>query len=96
MKMKRIILGLILLVSIVLAACSGGNANEETSSKKDELENIKELVHDYSVGNIKDQNASITSKELIVTDSDENQLTYDLPDNEFFVSIAPYVNETHP
>lgn len=96
MKMKRIFFGLTLLVSIFLAACSGGNANEDASSKKGETENIKELVHDYSVGNIKDQTASITSKQLIVTESDDNQLIYDLPEDEFFVSIAPYVNETHP
>ncbi len=94
--MKRIIFGLTLLASIVLAACSAGNTNEDISSEKGETENIKELVNEYSVGKLKDQTASITSKELIVTDSDENKLTYDLPADEFFVSIAPYVNETHP
>ncbi|KOP82938.1 hypothetical protein AN957_16245 [Cytobacillus solani] len=94
--MKRLILGITLLVSIVLAACSGGDTKEEASPKKEKTEDIKELVQDYSVGNIKDQTASITSKQLIVTDSDESQLTYDLPEGEFFVSIAPYVNETHP
>ncbi len=94
--MKRRFIGLTLLATIMLAACSGGNTNEETSSKKGETENIKELVHDYSTGKIKDHTASITSKQLIVTDSDESQLTYELPEDEFFVSIAPYVNETHP
>lgn len=94
--MKRIIFGLTLLASIALAACNAGDMNEDISLEKGETENIKALVNEYSVGKLKDQTASITSKELIVTDSDENKLTYDLPANEFFVSIAPYVNETHP
>ena len=28
--------------------------------------------------------------------SNGKKLLYDLPKNEFFVSIAPYVNQTHP
>ncbi|MCF3942290.1 CueP family metal-binding protein [Oceanobacillus sp. APA_J-5(13-2)] len=37
----------------------------------------------------------LTSHELIVTDSEENKLTYELPEDEFFVSIAPFINQTH-
>ena len=33
---------------------------------------------------------------MIVTNTDETQLFYDLPKYEFFVSIAPYVTVTHP
>src|SRR5699024_5715029 len=40
--------------------------------------------------------ASITSKELIVTEKDDSESVYPLPENEFFVSIAPFINETHP
>src|SRR5699024_9754641 len=40
--------------------------------------------------------ASITSEELIVTDAKDKETTYDLPEDEFFVSIAPFVQETHP
>lgn len=54
------------------------------------------MVHDYSVGSYNDVSASITSNELIVTDSENNKTTYDLPKDEFFVSIAPFVNRTHP
>jgi hypothetical protein len=86
MKTKLIIPAL--LFAVVLTAC-GGNRVLET-------ENIKELVHDYSVGNINNQSASITPTQLIVTDSNDKKTVYALPDDEFFVSIAPYVNETHP
>src|SRR5699024_3917490 len=57
---------------------------------------IKELVHEYSVGDIKDETASITSEELIVTNNDESETVYALHEDEFFVSIAPFINETHP
>src|SRR5699024_11273577 len=54
------------------------------------------LVHDYTVGNVEAASASITSTELVVTDENQNETTYDLPEDEFFVSIAPFLNETHP
>ncbi len=89
---KKFMLPIFIGLSLLLGACS--NNSDETQPAT--TENIKELVHDYSVGNIKNQSASITSQQLIVTDSDESEVTYDLPEDEFFVSIAPYVNETHP
>lgn len=92
--MKLKIAVMTLLITVLLAAC--GQENTDEGNVAIETEDIKELVHDYSVGNIKDQSASITSSQLIVTDSDKNEFTYDLPEDDFFVSIAPYVNETHP
>src|SRR5699024_12256084 len=73
-------------------ACS----NEEETTKQGETEDIKELVHTYSVEDIEDETASITSKELIVTSEDETETVYPLTEDEFFVSIAPFINETHP
>lgn len=87
---------LLVSVTVVLVACGGGNINEETSSKENEPENIKQLVNDYSAGNIQAKSVSITSHQLIVTESDDSKLSYDLSEEEFFVSIAPYVNVTHP
>lgn|SRR5690625_1594838 len=80
-----------LLASVLLVACSNDGISEEGST-----EDIKGLVHEYSVGDIKDETASITSEELIVTNSDESETVYPLPNDEFFVSIAPFINETHP
>lgn len=90
--MKLKITMLTLLVAIVLVACS---SNEKNLTKENETQNIKELVHEYSIGNIKNQSASITSRQLVVTDK-KNKLVYDLPGDEFFVSIAPYIDQTHP
>ena len=91
MKLKSFIV--IILASLVLVACG---ANEDKAFEENEGKNIKELVNDYSLRSIKDQSASITSHELIATDRNGNKATYDLPEDEFFVSVAPYLNETHP
>ncbi|MCT2535168.1 CueP family metal-binding protein [Aquibacillus koreensis] len=82
------------IIAIALGAyifsVSGGNG------ERIETEDVKQLVQDYSTRQVTAENASITSEQLIVTESDDNQLTYELPEDEFFVSIAPYVNNTHP
>src|SRR5690625_838296 len=94
--MRKTIIAIILLMLVLLAACNGKSANEELESKVNEPTDVKELVQNYSVGKITDQSASITSTQLIVTDSNDKELVYDLPEEEFFVSIAPFINETHP
>ncbi|GAB3804412.1 CueP family metal-binding protein [Virgibacillus kimchii] len=83
------VIGLSLL--FIAAACSDNTSNEEVA------EDIKQTVQDYSIGNYDDVSASITSEELIVMDSHDNvEATYGLPEEEFFVSIAPFVETTHP
>lgn len=86
------IIGLVSIAIVLFLLLSVNGENDKTN----EVQNIKELVNDYSVGNIRDQSASITSQQLIVTNSDESQLVYGLPEEEFFVSIAPYIEQTHP
>jgi len=39
--------------------------------------------------------AGITGKELTLADDNENY-SYKLPNNQFYLSIAPYINNTHP
>ncbi|WP_307590649.1 CueP family metal-binding protein [Paenibacillus wynnii] len=73
---------------------SGGT--ERNEPKALDTQNIKELVQEYTSRTKTAESASITSKELIVTEGDAKSLTYVLPENEFFVSIAPYVDKTHP
>ncbi|WP_156288236.1 CueP family metal-binding protein [Oceanobacillus salinisoli] len=75
----------------VLVNVEGGNEPEMAQT-----EDVKQLVRKYSIGNIEKESASINSHQLIVTDSEENQTTYELPEDEFFVSIAPYIENTHP
>lgn len=93
--MKSKILAVGLLASIVLAGC-GGNANVKNTSKEKEPQNIKALVQSYSANKTSNQSASITPQQLIVTKSNGSKTVYALPKDDFFVSIAPYVNQTHP
>ncbi|HEY4550031.1 MAG TPA: CueP family metal-binding protein [Bacillus sp. (in: firmicutes)] len=97
MKLKTYaIFAVTILVAVVLAACSGESTNGESASKVNDTQDIKKLVSEYSLGNIENQSASITSQQLIVTESKKSKQVYDLPENDFFVSIAPYINKTHP
>lgn len=84
-------LGAVMLVILLITA------NLQNGATKDEQTvDVKQLVQDYSMGKIQNQSASITSHQLIVMGSDKSQVAYDLPGEEFFVSIAPYIKETHP
>lgn len=90
MKIKLRIM-IVLSVFILLVACSNNQVIESDTN------DIKQLVHEYSVETKENEIASITAKELIITnDDDGNKTVYQLPEGEFFVSIAPYINETHP
>lgn len=95
MKLKNILF--IMCAVLLLAACGSANVEEAQDNDLDNPENVRALVDEYSVGNFKDDHsASISSTELIITNEDETKETYDLPEDEFFVSIAPFVDETHP
>src|SRR5690625_1170302 len=92
-NMKKGLLAVIgLLLILIVAACS----ESESTSNENEPQDIKKVVQEYSIGDTDDVSASITSDELIVTDSDNKETTYNLPEDEFFVSIAPFVETTHP
>lgn len=94
--MKAKVFLTIIFISAVLVGCGQADSNEDTSLKDKEVKNVRELVGDYSSNKTKNVSASITSQELIVKNSNGNELVYDLSGEDFFVSIAPYVNETHP
>lgn len=95
MNVKWSLLFVVMIMSVALVACGGQDAVGNKGNAQPDKD-IKELVNDYSVGKITDESASITSTELVVTDKDEKQTSYDLPKDEFFVSIAPFISETHP
>lgn len=86
----------ICVASIIALSGCGSQQSENKGIIESESVNIKQLVSDYSSGNIEDQSASINSTQLIVTKQNNSQLTYALPKDEFFVSIAPYIEQTHP
>jgi hypothetical protein len=91
--LKFKILGIAFLAAGLLTGCNSG---EESAQPEKQQENIKELVSDYSTGKIKGHQASITPQELTVADSEGEKQVYDISKEDFFVSIAPYENQTHP
>jgi hypothetical protein len=94
MKRKALFIAAALVVAIG-AYIFVSQANDRKAEEVDARQ-MKQLVQNYSVGKLQAKSASITSRQLIVTDNDNRKVTYDLPKDEFFVSIAPYVKETHP
>jgi|SRR5690625_2003841 len=85
---KYIFIGMTVFLTLFITACGGKSAE----INKD----IKELVHEYTIGDFagEDISASINSHELIVQE-DGKEKVYALPEDEFFVSIAPFKTETH-
>lgn len=77
----------ILLVSLVVG-CQTVNAISD--------EEIKELVHYYGTEDTSGETAYTTSEHLIIVKDDDNEIRHKMPKDEFFVSIAPYINKTHP
>ncbi|MFD1926942.1 CueP family metal-binding protein [Sporosarcina siberiensis] len=92
MRLKAILI--LVFISALLVGCSSGNDNNEAANMN--TTEIKKLVNDFTVRNVMAKSASITSSELIVTEENDEVTTYDLPEDEFFVSIAPFINATHP
>ncbi|MFD2656521.1 CueP family metal-binding protein [Gracilibacillus thailandensis] len=82
-----------LLIILLFVGCSN---DEEQPADTLSTEELKDLVHQYSIDEKDAESASITSTDLIIAEKNGNETSYSLPDNEFFVSIAPFINETHP
>lgn len=92
---KALLLIMGTLLSLVLVACSNdSSAPQEEGKQVEEKQDIKDQVHAYSIGEFEEVTASITSDELLVTDNGK-KTSFDLPEDEFFVSIAPFVETTH-
>ncbi|MHA6533599.1 CueP family metal-binding protein [Paenibacillus sp. BAC0078] len=84
---------------VVLIAVAGtylftGNTEKKETAALD-TQSIKQMVSDFSSRSNTAESASISSTQLIVENAG-NSSTYDLPADEFFVSIAPYLDKTHP
>jgi hypothetical protein len=83
---------ILIIVGILwIAGCSG-----EEVAKDGNTSDIKEMVEEYSMGDFPDVSATITNSELIVVNEKEEEKRYHLPEEEFFLSIAPYEEVTHP
>lgn len=83
--MKKTVLLMLLAVTGLLSACSGDD---------NAAVDIKDYVADLSGSNTV-ESASIDDRNLMVND-EGNEEVFKLPEDEFFVSIAPYLTYTHP
>ncbi|WP_042337976.1 CueP family metal-binding protein [Bacillus andreraoultii] len=90
------LIGTVVVLLAVFFITSSINKDKNTTSTIGTTEDVKKLVEQYSLGKKVDEQASITSNELIVTDKNSNETIFKLPDDEFFVSIAPFKKQTHP
>jgi|SRR5690625_525471 len=90
MRIKFAIVACLMIFSLI--ACQ---SEEHQRGEIDDGTDIKALVEAYNNGDIRSKSASVTARELIITKEDGSEMSYDLPDDEFFVSIAPYRDETH-
>lgn len=84
--MKKYLMLILLSLTIILVGCADDSASSDT--------NIKEFVSELSASNIV-ESASINDKNLVVQNEGEEDI-YTLPEDEFFVSVAPYLTYTHP
>ena len=91
----------VLAFGVLIVVVAGGslflsqNASRPTREVQQDNPEIKEIVQKYSAWKDASESASITSHQLIVSDGGK-EVVYDLPEREFFVSIAPYKQDTHP
>jgi hypothetical protein len=100
-KTILIILGVIVTITIAFAFLNQINSTDQTETKM----LTKYGLNDLSVKEIVDKleritdekdglNASITATTLILYDNEE-KFEFKLPTEEFYVSIAPFINESH-
>ena len=81
MKLK-----LVLFISIAFLFVLVGCNNDTEQSTED----IKSMIQDYSTDQLTASSASVNATQLTVEDEDKVDI-YPLPEDEFFVSIAPYI-----
>jgi hypothetical protein len=91
-----------LLASVSLVACNEADTTNESTTPKEknvssekESVDIKEMVYNFSNRIETDKSAVILPDKLIVEDGGKDTV-YDLTNEDFFVSIAPYIEQTHP
>ncbi|MFB1082208.1 CueP family metal-binding protein [Jeotgalibacillus sp. JSM ZJ347] len=92
MKFKSLCLAI--FAAFLLAACSS-DSESQGQAGADEATNIRELVQDFSTREVSAEQASITGETLTITEEDGSEQTHDITSEDFFVSIAPYVDQTH-
>ena len=94
MKKNKLIIPIFITIVFavtILLLLNQNNRDERLNSNE-----VKQLIHEYSSGQRTAASASISSDTLTVKTLENKELIYRLPKDEFFVSFAPYLVETHP
>ncbi|PXW90053.1 hypothetical protein DES38_10865 [Streptohalobacillus salinus] len=97
-RTKKIILAstiILVVLGLIFSASQLINDKKATEVNEEDID-FKALATAYSMREITDSDASISSHELIITEPDNQVRTYNLAKEPFFVSFAPYINQTHP
>ncbi|MBZ9534112.1 CueP family metal-binding protein [Cytobacillus oceanisediminis] len=94
MKKNKLIIPI--FITIIFAVTVLLIINQNNRYEKMDGKELKQLVQDYSAGKKSATTASISSDTLTVNTLENDELIYRLPKDEFFVSFAPYLTETHP
>ncbi|MFP3360510.1 CueP family metal-binding protein, partial [Planococcus sp. SIMBA_143] len=84
--MKKYLIAAFLGLTLVVAGCADESASNESAANEID---VKVFVEELSASNIV-ESASIDDKNLFVEDEGEEE-TYNLPEDEFFISAAPYM-----
>lgn len=95
MMKKKIFLFTLAIASILLVIYIVTVVGESDAQGETETEDIKEMVLGYSTDKMTAEAASIDSEKLVVMENGQ-ETAYTLPEEEFFVSIAPFKESTHP
>lgn len=85
----------IVLVLIFAAACSSGKGAPEAASASPSGEKTKQMVEEFSSAKRTAKSVSAKTNELVVVENDGSQTAYPMPKDEFYLSIAPFVEHTH-
>jgi hypothetical protein len=97
-KILFICIALLILMGSVIRLTSNSSKNDDFLMRNglDGMQ-IAELVShlEHRIDEPENFTASITGSLLILGDSLE-QLKIDLPEGQFYLSFAPYINQTHP
>jgi hypothetical protein len=100
MKRNILILSILVIVTFIgyLLLTSNQKKSETFLSRYDlqslgvvEIINVLEQKNDEPVG----FNASVTSTKLLLSD-DKDAVELDIPTELFYLSVAPFINQTHP
>jgi hypothetical protein len=100
MKIKKYIIISVITLVIVLGGINIYNSrSQDAVLQRWNLQDLDitelVLVMDQTTYDLTQINAGITGKELIITD-EVGEFRFAVPNDLFYLSFAPYINETHP